>query len=285
MEAAWRGDLEVIKSMTLQAWGPENEHPPLLMEISDGAQNTPFSLAFLNRHFDVARAILEIVKAQWSPAEKNKLRYRMETTQNDDEEYNSDDETSIDGADETNEPRIVSENLDKQFTINDIGRVSMQVQSHTKPLAVIRRSVLTSVIKNGQVVNEVAVRSLFTHVVDIEDNAGLKFLLELAQHYSGQKFERDDEDEVDRFVFPMESFLLAIQNGKIQQLSLAIKRTGAGIPLDDLVKKSGVEMQVKPRYYQGLTVYGKRGTVSLEILGLCGMLTYAKQKGLGHGWS
>jgi hypothetical protein len=39
---------------------------------------------------------------------------------------------------------------------------------------------------------------------------------------------------------------------------MIIKRTGAGIPLDHLVKKSGVEIKKKPRYYQGLTVYGKK---------------------------
>tara|TARA_R110002033_G_scaffold137455_1_gene176715 strand:- start:12 stop:416 length:405 start_codon:yes stop_codon:yes gene_type:complete len=34
--------------------------------------------------------------------------------------------------------------------------------------------------------------------------------------------------------------------------------TAVGIPLNALIKKSGVEIKTKPRYYQGLTVGGKK---------------------------
>ena len=61
------------------------------------------------------------------------------------------------------------------------------------------------------------------------------------------------------FIFPSKSYHYAITNGKTQLLGMIIKRTGAGIPLDHLVKKSGVKINKKPRYYQGLTVYGKKG--------------------------
>lgn len=56
-----------------------------------------------------------------------------------------------------------------------------------------------------------------------------------------------------------------MNHGKTQMLALIIKRTGAGIPLDHLVKKSGVELKQKPRYYQGLTVYGKKRYVLFDL--------------------
>jgi hypothetical protein len=37
-----------------------------------------------------------------------------------------------------------------------------------------------------------------------------------------------------------------------------LKQTGNGIPFEDLVKKSGVKDTELPRYYQGLSVYGKK---------------------------
>jgi len=37
-----------------------------------------------------------------------------------------------------------------------------------------------------------------------------------------------------------------------------VQATGVGIPLNDLIKKSGVEIKTKPKYYQGLSVGGKK---------------------------
>ncbi len=255
MEAAWVGDLDRIKSMTLEAWGPEKDRAPLKMSISDNSQNSPFSIAFLKGHSDIAQAILEIVKAQWSPPEKENLRYKMEQEDDEDEdEYDSEDSDS----DDDDQPRIVSENLDKTFTIEDIGKVSMQVQSHDKPLEVLCRSFQTFSTENSAVSKVHSKRSLFVHVLDMDDMAGLKALLDMAQHFSGQKFPGDDEEGNDNFTFPESDFRWAVENGKTRLLGLIIKRTGAGIPLDHLVKKSGVEIKKKPRYYQGLTVYGKK---------------------------
>lgn len=86
---------------------------------------------------------------------------------------------------------------------------------------------------------------------------GLKFLLEVCEHWSTQKSEPDDE--VSGFYsFPDREFKLAVESGRVELLGEIIKRTGAGLPLEHLVKDTGVELQVKPRYYQGLTVYGKK---------------------------
>lgn len=260
MEAAWDGDIEKIKGLSLQAWGPDQDQPPLKLAVSDNVWNTPFSLAFSRGHYETARAILEIVKAQWSPPDKEKVRFKMETRDEDDEEYS--DEDSDDLGSEDSEPRIVSEKVDQKFTIDNIGQVSMQVKSQTKPLQVLSEAVPTLESKHGKLVYTALRQSLFIHAMAKDDTPGLKALLDMAQHYSGQKFEGDD-DESDEpssgsFTFSQNEFRWAVENGKTHQLALIIKRTGAGIPLDHLVKKSGVEMKRKPRFYQGLTVYGKK---------------------------
>jgi hypothetical protein len=256
MEAAWVGDLDRIKALTLEAWGPQQDQPPLKMAISDLKSNSPFSVAFVRGHHEVAKAILDIVKAQWSPTEQDKVRYKLQT-QNDseDEDYSEDEDD-----DDDSEPKIVSEKVDKTFTIDNIGQVSMQVQSSVKPLEVILSS--TSLVMKDGKAEDVPSRSLFVNCFDTDDQNGLKLLLDLAQHWAPQKFQgepaEEDEESSGTFVFPHSDFQWAVEHGKAQLLGLVIKRTGAGIPLDHLVKKSGVELKQKPRFYQGLTVYGKK---------------------------
>lgn len=268
MEAAWAGDLEKIKQLSLQAWGPEQHQAPLKIAVSDNKGNTPFSIAVLRGHYDVAKALLEIVKAQWSPPKKDKVRFRMDTGDDDDEEYSEDSDDS-DGS-QNGEPRIVSEKVQQQFTIDNIGHVDLNVESHTKPLQVICQLVPTQwSVKNERLFYHWINTSLITHMLVKDNMTGLKFLLDLAQHYSSQKFEGDDGEDDDSptgFVFPQDGFKYAVDHGKTKMLALIIKQTGAGIPLDHLVKKSGVELNRKPRYYQGLTVYGRKRYISKAFL-------------------
>jgi hypothetical protein len=85
----------------------------------------------------------------------------------------------------------------------------------------------------------------------------LKFLLEVYERWSSQKLE-SNHDGQGFYPFPDAEFRLAVELGRVELLGEIIKRTGAGLPLEHLVKHTGVEIKVKPRYYQGLTVYGKK---------------------------
>jgi hypothetical protein len=88
---------------------------------------------------------------------------------------------------------------------------------------------------------------------------GLKFLLGAGEHFGSQKLE--DSDEPTRsFVFPESELRLAIEKGHTELLAEIIRRTGAGLPLEQLVKHTGVELGnvEKRQYYEGLTVYGKK---------------------------
>ena len=251
-EAAWSGDLDKIKSLTLTGWGEEKKEAPLKISVTDNELNSPFSLAFLRGHRDVAKAVLEIVQAQFEPSEVANTRFRMGRADD-----VSDDEGASDDESDDGEPRVYGELVDDKFTIENIGEVSMQVKSRVKPTAVLENQCRTFVLRDGETVRTNS-SSLFEFVMEENDYQGLKFLLDMGTHFSvSQKL--DPEEDPSRFYsFPLAAFDKAVRLGRTEMLAEIIKRTGAGLPLEDLVKRSGVEMTPKNRYYQGLTVYGKK---------------------------
>ncbi|GAB1310959.1 Ankyrin repeat protein [Madurella fahalii] len=231
--AAWNGDLETIKMLTLTSWDDAKEEPPLKIAVYDQSGNNPFSLAFSRHHYDVAKAVLEIAHAQYVPEEKPKTRYREDM--HDDPEYSDGESVATDDSG----PNIYGHIIDAQFTIENVGQVSMKVNSRTKPQEMVEwTSPLRDVISNN-------------------DMQGLKFLISVGEHWSAQKL--DPDDEVSGFYrFPDIEFQRAIELGRVELLGEIIKRTGAGLPLEHLVKHTGVELKEQPRYYQGLTVYGEK---------------------------
>lgn len=50
----------------------------------------------------------------------------------------------------------------------------------------------------------------------------------------------------------------ALDLGHTHLVSEILRLTGCGLPLDDLVKKSGIEIKEKPKYYQGLSIHGAK---------------------------
>lgn len=225
------------------------------MAFHDNANNNPFSLAFYRGHYDVAAAILEIVHLQYSPEEKPKTRYRMKHS-DEEEEYDSDYDSEAEEDDDDSEPAITAELVDQRVTFENVGQVSMKVKSKTKPLEVLRWA-----CQNYAEVNQIPrqPQNVLMSVIRNNDCKGLKFLLDLGAQYCAKKQESQEEDESSRlFSLSSQEFVYALQHGSIELLTEIIRRTGAGMPLDHLVESSGVELVEKPRYYQGLTVYGKK---------------------------
>ncbi|ORY62245.1 uncharacterized protein BCR38DRAFT_235854 [Pseudomassariella vexata] len=251
-EAAWRGDLEKIKSLTLASWGASENEPPLKIAVWDSKNNNCFSLAFLRGHQNVAKAILEIAQAQWSPKDESKVRYTMTG-----EDYESCEGSKV-GSDEE-QPEFYREIVDDQFTVENIGQVSMQVKSQVFANAMLNWDTPTFVMREGRVEDLTNCESLLFFAMKTNDQARLKFLVDMDIYHTKKQPDPEDESESSRlYAFPEREFQDAIRLGRIDMLADVIKRTGAGIPLEQLVKKSGVEMKAKPRYYQGLTVYGKK---------------------------
>src|SRR5262249_15941736 len=143
---------------------------------------------------DVARAILDIAKAQYAPEEKEKSRYVMETSADDDEvdsmPSDEDEDSDVDA-----EPRIVEKTMGKKFTIENIGHVSMQVKSRTRPLELLSWATPTFKMENGKVMDASMVLStMFQFVTRHVDQTGLKALLDMGVHFASQKLEGDEEE-------------------------------------------------------------------------------------------
>lgn len=222
--------------------------------VSDLASNNPFSLAFLKGHFDTAKAILEIAQAQWSPTEEEKARFKMTKPEDEEESYEESD-----AGDSGSEPEIYKEIINDQFTIDNIGQVSMQVKSTVLPSALISWFVPTFMLRGGKAEEtKFGTQNLLTFTMTQNDDYRFNFLLDMHTRFASSKPESEDDESSKFYTFPETDFGHAIGLGRITMLTEAIRRTGAGIPVEDLVKKSGTEMKVKPRYYQGLTVYGRK---------------------------
>lgn len=246
-EAAWSGDLDKIKALTLVSWDPENNEPPLQIAVNDRF-NSPFSLAYTRGHLDVAKAILKIAKAQYVPEEKPATRYRISEEE--------DEEDEDDSMSDDDEPRVYGQIVDEQFTIDNIGQVSMQVKSRIKPLKMLEWTFPILQSDDGKY-RFSGGRSLLEHVISNDDRKGLKYYYDLTVYFSER--DEDKNDENNHFVaFPQSAFWSAVEQGRIGILADMIKWAGAGLPLEALVKNTGVELKEKPRYYQGLTVYGKK---------------------------
>ncbi|KAK0733485.1 hypothetical protein B0T26DRAFT_669889 [Lasiosphaeria miniovina] len=251
-EAAWAGDLERIKTFTLTTWDEYKIEAPLKIAVYSQNQgsHTPFSLAFFRGHLNVAKAILEITQAQYSPDEKRKTRLRMEQDDDcgDDESVGSND----------SEPRLYSEIVDNEFTIENVGQVSMKVKSDVKPQDFLNWYCI-EVGKDAKL--SPRTRTMFYHIIQRNDINGLRILLDWAEYFTTSKFSPDDE--VLRFYsFPDDDFRIAVELGRTEILAGIIRRTGAGLPLEQLVKNSGVELTEIPVYYQGLTVKEWASTAS-----------------------
>jgi len=154
------------------------------------------------------------------------------------------------------EPRIYQEILDQQFTIDNIGEVSMQVKSRVKPMTLLTWQCPSFVCSNGAIRQYVSHgRTLFDHAIAHNDGQALIFLLDLAMHFAAQKLGPGEEPI---YSISDGQFHSAISRGRTELMAEMIRRTGVGLPLEDLIKETGIEATEKPRYYQGLTVYGKK---------------------------
>lgn len=313
-QACWDGDLSIVKELTLSVWGDDQCQSPLRIAVKDASNFSPFSIAVLREHIDVAKAVLEIAHAQYAPAEKQGRARR--TVGPPVEEDDSCDDSFDRNEDDI---QIYTEIVDDRFTIESIGAVQSQVKSTVTPLEVIswpcpvsrfledddvpsKTTAPSSSLFGGfgnrmyggcarksrverspgkilkDAANGISYRvskapgyehipevekpgNLFQLAIYLENEDLLDFLITMGEEYTIRKANSaidDEEPKSTMFRFSEIDFQYAIGLGKIPLLRHIIGRTGAGIPLDNLVKKSGVEVAKKPKFYQGLSVHGKK---------------------------
>ena len=262
-EAAWAGDLEKIKSLTLHAWGedPQQREPPLKITVEDYDNNTPFSLAFYRGWYEAAWGILEIAQAQYSPPTKKNKLYQLGMG------GDPDSDSESDGG--NHEPRVVSKTLDDNFTVDNVGEVSMLVKSNVTAFDFLHWNTRAFGLKNG--VPDFGCCFIwrpweFLRRIGDEEMTALGRFMDMGTHFAWRKSEAvpgldrvssaPDESEFRQFV----------ERGNVKMLKEVIRRTGAGLPLDEFVKKSGVEVKTRPRQYEGLSVRGRKMYVLIPLM-------------------
>lgn len=139
-EAAWSGDLDKIKKLCLTSWDEEQTEAPLKIALYDNKGNSPFSLAYFRGHHDVAKAILEIAQAQYTPREKPEAEYKMHVNDTYEDDCSMDDSENESVCSGGSGPDIYRHIVGGEFTIENIGEVSMKVKSHTKPSEILHRN-------------------------------------------------------------------------------------------------------------------------------------------------
>ncbi|KAL5358884.1 ankyrin repeat-containing domain protein [Aspergillus floccosus] len=248
-EAAWCGDLATIKQLTLGPWG-ENKERPLQLAVQDESHLSPLSVAIFRGHYELAKPMLQIIQAQYKKEEqKGHVRYEMATE--------SDYYGSESGDDESNPFPIYSTIIDDQFTIDDIGAVAAQVESDVSPLQAFHWNCPAYLFLDKSKRGSRNPRSLLQYAILADDIGLLRLLLQLGQHFTGHKAQDGELPIYD----PGESvFHLAIENDRLRCLEELIKTSGPSFPLNMFVQRSGADENEKPRYYQGLSVHGKKRT-------------------------
>ncbi|KAF7901931.1 uncharacterized protein EAF01_007229 [Botrytis porri] len=248
-EAAWNNDLDAIRNLTLQPWKHgEVEYPPLRIAVRDGNEFMPFSIAVLRGHYDLARRIVEICLAQYHNAndendKKGRQRWGI-TTSNDDD-------------DESDDLPIFSELVTDKFTIDTLEEVSNVVKGDTLPLSMIQwHCPARRFIDNDENPGSSKTFSLFQYAIEQNDLKMIKFLLDIASEQKALIAKHEDDQRC--YTLPYSFFNEALFRGRTIMIAEMIKYCGAGVPFGKLVSASGVELKTKPRYYEGLSIGGKK---------------------------
>lgn len=267
-EAAWSNDLETVKALTLTQWessapnvpvgapiqiqqtarsGP-NMQPPLQIAVTDSNSFSPYSIAILRGHYDLARKIADICLTQCQGYEDadSSRRWRMLQSDSEDEYYS-------DVEEQEHELPIYSELVSDKYTVDNLGQVSNIVKSSVRPIQMMQW-----VCKPGRFndAERDTSDSLVGYAIRTNNQGLFKFMMKHLFEQQIRSAIHDDDPKI--YNIPSSDFLDAIRYGRTEMLAYMIKTTGIGIPLNELVKKSGIEIKAKSKYYQGLTVGGKK---------------------------
>ncbi|CZT02079.1 related to ankyrin [Rhynchosporium agropyri] len=254
-EAAWDNDLHTVKMMTLAPWQWKEGSPielPLRVATMDGNGFSPFSIAVLRGHYDLAKKIVDICMAQYHKDDGPTSRQRWTMRTGD-----SDDKYDSDGDYHNNRVfPIYSEFVNDRFTVDNLGEVSNIVKSIVLPSEMIEWTCMPQRFLDTPR-NDLATRStLLEHAVLSGNMELLKFIIGIGAEQKALAAE--DDDDQTSYTISQSVFFAAIKKGRTSMLAEMIKATGVGIPLNALVRKIGVEIKTKSRLYQGLSVGGKK---------------------------
>lgn len=225
--------------------------------IRDNNGYSPFDIAVLRGNLELAARILQIAQLQYAPPRnEGDVRYKMGGDSDEDSSEYSDSDS--DGMD------LVTETIQEEFTLDVIAEgLSAMRSSHVKPKDLLESKCDVWLFPRGGKIPDghlgsdnplkekdyrfIKGRFGLIHYAIYTDNLELlDFLLTQRIQYIG------------RCIFPDEEFRYAIYLGRVRLLGVLLQRTCAGIPLESIVEKTGIEAAEKPKYYQGLSVHGRK---------------------------
>ncbi|KAL9041713.1 MAG: hypothetical protein Q9214_004013, partial [Letrouitia sp. 1 TL-2023] len=298
-QAAWDGDLARIKELTLGPWGPDKQYAPLHVTTLDGKGFSPFAIAVYRQHPAVAKLILEIANAQFrDPEEGPKKRYAIidEGSEYDSEDADSDnlglsaeivDENyTIDNvaelkksvASKISASKMLSKGCELWCFLDEPEKIALKNLGLTDPNerveSYIRKNASPSVGSFCLLLwsKTYGFKEMFNYfhswcgpptaqlglyVIASKNLDLLRFWLQCCKEASKMK---QDNGARQFSGFDANEVRFALENGHIEALAELIRYTGAELPLDAMVKHSGVEDTEKPRYYQGLSIRGRKMT-------------------------
>jgi ankyrin repeat protein len=85
----------------------------------------------------------------------------------------------------------------------------------------------------------------------------LKFLIKVGNELASQIID-DNKDSLRVMHVDQDDFGLAVRLGRVEMIAEIIKSTGFGFPLQKVFQNSGIKLDEKPKYYQGLSVHGRK---------------------------
>lgn len=126
-EAAWRGDIAKVKSLTLGPWDDVAEKLPLAVATKDLEGFNPYSIAVTRGHRQLARIIVDIARLQYRPKESKRQQYDIASSVSD----------CTDDDDEANELNLYGTLVDDVYTVEDLGAAADVVRCPTSPLTMV----------------------------------------------------------------------------------------------------------------------------------------------------
>ncbi|KAJ5979696.1 hypothetical protein N7481_006994 [Penicillium waksmanii] len=256
-EAAWRGDLDTIKSLTLSMWGPAKDQLPLHISKTDSLGLNCLQIAIFRGHLRIAKAILQILRTQYKIKE-------YDAHQHFEMDIDSDNESS-DGE----SLNIVGHAVDEKFTYDNVGEVASQVESEVSPLQALEQKCPVQLfldeelpprdtfrlvgMNHWSMSHHLLVSNLFQYAIFKNDVRLLEWLLN-----AGHECVRSDSSSKTPFTLDQEELQLAMSLGHTDCLAMLIKSTAVGLPLMKLSEESGIPACEEPHYYQGLSIRGQK---------------------------
>ncbi|KAL8811822.1 MAG: hypothetical protein Q9200_001494 [Gallowayella weberi] len=281
-EAAWDGNSDKIKALTLAHWGPENKMKPLQVSNQDAKGFTPFAIATYRRHFETAKLILGIANAQFKEDDGNDLSRRRYTIANDGE-YSDSENSDSDDLD------ITYDVVDETYTYDNVAALQQSVGSTTSAASMLtqyadvwwfldkpekeamdctdshftglsselmQRLDAKEFFKTCMSQNSGGYISFSRYAIVSRDMGLFRFWLQCCQEAMKMK----SKHRPTSLPYYPQDLKIALQRGYLEEIAELIKFAGAELPLDVLIKKSGIEEAARPKYYQGLSIGGKKMT-------------------------